>query len=359
MHRIPIEFGDLKMKIKTKNATLLEKYTIKKWIKKWAKELENLKFYDIHTTILDKTDDKWTGDVYVQGQRCFITMERPITEKVLHHELYHIHMERIFRPQKGFQQPFLNFDDCDINHRTRQTIIHLHYLLEEWFTELNTFQHLHQNREKAGYARKYLGQPYKQYLNDLNFNFLRVDFSWFNNLNSVLENTMLDNGLAYINLFRHALLWDNEKLPSDFKRCQSISTAKRIAKMLQNYRDLEKLDTNYVTKLLSDFLNIIGEHHPTVNGPIVTIKPGSIYNDLIFTPQFKIVVKKFDDGMAAVDRNVDWIISQIKHSILNRNNNFMEMFNTIYPKFCKIEGKKAARQFEGIFLNLYREIMPG
>jgi len=348
------------MKIITKNATLIEKYIIRKWTKKWAKELNNLKLYDIETTIFDKTDDKWTGDLYFDGRKNFITLERPITEKVFHHELFHVHLNSIFRPIGANRiQPFFNFDACEINRRTKYIIMHLHSLIEEWFVELNTFQHLYAYKGTGSYSEKYLGHTIEEYLNDLNFNFIGVDHAWFNNLNTVLTNTLTDNTSTYVNLFKHAILWDAGKLPPEFNRCKSNGVAKQIAKTLQDYRDLDKLDTNYSIHLFADLLNIIGSQHPKITEPIVKLidhEPTKRYDQLIFTSQFKIVVKKFDDGMAAIDRQADWIISQIKFHISNGTTDLDDIGKLVYHEFCKIEGKKALPQFESIFYSLYSEI---
>ena len=118
-------------------------------IEKFAIDYPRLNYFHYEITVLEKTDDKWIGDIWTERTRtrsiAHITLERPIIEKVFHHELMHVHLDTIFRPSIYQIQPSFNFDDCKINKRTMWEIGHFASFFEEWFVELYTFEHLYLN----------------------------------------------------------------------------------------------------------------------------------------------------------------------------------------------------------------------
>ena len=364
------------MKTKYKKMKSSEKILANQLIEKFAIDYPRLNYFHYEITVLEKTDDKWIGDTWTERTRtrsiAHITLERPIIEKVFHHELMHVHLDTIFRPSFFLIQPSFNFDDCKINKRTMWEIGHFASFFEEWFVELYTFEHLYLNRDDKAYIELFLGNSYENYFRQMDYKIDKMYDQDYNDLSTLLLDVIEDERRNIIGLFKHAVINDHNKTPDQFIPKKVSGIKNELIEILQKYRDLTKFEladspsfstdfepTNYVISLFSEFINLIGSHQSGQTEPLTIVKARKMGNNqIIFTKHFGSAISDFDDGMAAVDAQFESIISKIETHKMKGITDQTQMMNLIVDEFIPLVGNNAFKQLKYITNNLNNELIP-
>ena len=364
------------MKTKYKKMKSSEKILANQLIEKFAIDYPRLNYFHYEITVLEKTDDKWIGDTWTERTRtrsiAHITLERPIIEKVFHHELMHVHLDTIFRPSFILIQPSFNFDDCKINKRTMWEIGHFASFFEEWFVELYTFEHLYLNRDDKAYIELFLGDSYENYFRQMDYKIDKMYDQDYNDLSTLLLDVIEDERRNIIGLFKHAVINDHNKTPDQFIPKKVSGIKNELIEILQKYRDLTKFELadppsfsrdnepiNYVISLFSEFINLIGSHQSGQTEPLTIVKARKMGNNqIIFTKHFGSAISDFDDGMAAVDAQVESIISKIETHKMKGITDQTQMMNLIVDEFIPLAGNNAFEQLYYVTNNLINELIP-
>jgi hypothetical protein len=170
-------------------------------------------------------------------------------------------------------------------------------------------------------------------------------------------------------LFKHAVINDHNKTPDQFIPKKVNGIKNELIEVLQKYRDLTKFElanstplstvfesTDYVISLFSEFINLIGSHQSGQTEPLTIVKAKKMGNNqIIFTKQFGSAISGFDDGMAAVDAQVESIISKIETHKMKGITDQTQMMNLIVDEFIPLVGNNAFEQLEYIINNLINE----